>query len=117
MAEDARESIARFRHRGYTTEGQPFDAVVLGYYVDNRLIYAARKRNGFTPALRVSLMKLFKKLEIAECPFVIRRLRHTFPFPALLAEVALKAYILGLMAPLGIPILFIAIWLYLLSST
>ena len=54
---------------GYTTEGHPFDTVVLGYYEGKQLIYAARTRAGFTPALRVSLMKKFKELEIAECPF------------------------------------------------
>lgn len=32
-------------------------------------MYAARTRNGFTPALRATLMKKFHGLEIAECPF------------------------------------------------
>jgi bifunctional non-homologous end joining protein LigD len=32
-------------------------------------MYAARTRNGFTPALRATLMKRFQGLEIAECPF------------------------------------------------
>jgi bifunctional non-homologous end joining protein LigD len=32
-------------------------------------MYAARTRNGFTPASRVELFKKIKPLEIAECPF------------------------------------------------
>jgi DNA ligase D-like protein (predicted ligase) len=54
---------------GYTIGGNPFDAVVIGHYVDNRLIYAARTRNGFTPAMRSALMKRFRELETDQCPF------------------------------------------------
>jgi bifunctional non-homologous end joining protein LigD len=55
---------------GYTKGTKGFDALVFGYYDDGRLIYAARTRNGFTPASRVQLFKKFKGLEIHECPFV-----------------------------------------------
>ena len=55
---------------GYTVGGNPFDALIFGYYEHGGLIYAARTRNGFTPATRVQLFKRFKGLEIAECPFV-----------------------------------------------
>ena len=54
---------------GYTIGGRTFDALVFGYYDEGKLLYAARTRNGFTPALRVDLMKKFKPLEIEECPF------------------------------------------------
>jgi bifunctional non-homologous end joining protein LigD len=54
---------------GYTTGGNPFDALVFGYYQKGRLMYAVRTQVGFTPALRFALMKLFKDLEIKECPF------------------------------------------------
>ena len=54
---------------GYTIGTTTFDALVFGYYEGNRLIYAARTRNGFTPAARVQLFKRFKGLEIADCPF------------------------------------------------
>jgi ATP-dependent DNA ligase len=41
-----------------------------GYYDDDgRLIYAARTRNGFTPASRAQLAKRFRGIEIKECPF------------------------------------------------
>ena len=43
--------------------------VAFGYYEGDKLIYAARTRNGFTPATRGQLFRRFKGLEIAECPF------------------------------------------------
>jgi len=55
---------------GYTIGTRMFDALVIGYYEDGRLMYASRTRNGFTPALRQQLFKKFRGLEIAECPFV-----------------------------------------------
>jgi bifunctional non-homologous end joining protein LigD len=55
---------------GYTAGSTSFDALIVGYYEEGRLHYAARTRNGFTPASRAQLMKRFRGLEIAECPFV-----------------------------------------------
>ena len=43
--------------------------MVIGYYEDEKLIYSARTRNGFTPASRAELFKKIKALEIKECPF------------------------------------------------
>jgi ATP-dependent DNA ligase len=54
---------------GYTKGGRCFDALVFGYYEGDRLIYAARTRNGFTPSSRERMMALFKKLEIPNSPF------------------------------------------------
>jgi DNA ligase D-like protein (predicted ligase) len=54
---------------GYTPSARNFDALVIGYYDDGKLIYAARTRNGFTPASRVELFQKIKPLEIKECPF------------------------------------------------
>src|SRR5436190_13088598 len=54
---------------GYT-KGNPFDALVFGYYEGSKLMYAARSRNGFTPASRAALLKKFKGLVSEECPFV-----------------------------------------------
>jgi hypothetical protein len=42
---------------GYTAGGATFDALIFGYYDGPNLIYAARTRNGFTPPLRVELMR------------------------------------------------------------
>jgi DNA ligase D-like protein (predicted ligase) len=55
---------------GYTHGTKTFDALVFGYYEGGKLIYAARTRNGFTPATRAARFKNFKALEIKECPFV-----------------------------------------------
>jgi DNA ligase D-like protein (predicted ligase) len=54
---------------GYTFGGKTFDALVFGYYDAGKLIYAARTRNGFTPATREGLMNRFKDLESELCPF------------------------------------------------
>ena len=54
---------------GYTAGGSSFDALVFGYYQEDRLMYVARTRNGFTPALRATLMKRFQGIETKECPF------------------------------------------------
>ena len=54
---------------GYTVGGATFDALVFGYYDGDRLIYAARTRNGFTPKSRVELARKMKPLEVADCPF------------------------------------------------
>jgi DNA ligase D-like protein (predicted ligase) len=54
---------------GYTFGGKTFDALVFGYYEAGKLIYAARTRNGFTPATRAGLMNRFKDLESELCPF------------------------------------------------
>lgn len=54
---------------GYTPSTKNFDAVVIGYYEGSKLMYAARTRNGFTPASRAELFKKLKPLEISGCPF------------------------------------------------
>jgi ATP-dependent DNA ligase len=54
---------------GYTPSLKNFDALVVGYYDGPNLIYAARTRNGFTPASRAQLFRKLKPLETDECPF------------------------------------------------
>lgn len=61
---------------GYTVGGRTFDALVFGYCKDGQLLYAARTRNGFTPAIREELMRRFKGLEIDKCPFSNLPERH-----------------------------------------
>jgi DNA ligase D-like protein (predicted ligase) len=53
---------------GYTP-GNPFDAVIVGYYESKRLLYAAKVRNGFVPQVRREVASRFKGLEIDSCPF------------------------------------------------
>jgi DNA ligase D-like protein (predicted ligase) len=54
---------------GYTP-GNPFDALIVGYYEGERLLYAAKVRNGFVPLVRRDVASKFKGLEIDTCPFV-----------------------------------------------
>lgn len=54
---------------GYTPSPKNFDALIIGYYQDGQLMYAARTRNDFTPASRAELLKRFRGLETDECPF------------------------------------------------
>jgi DNA ligase D-like protein (predicted ligase) len=53
---------------GYTP-GNPFDALIVGYYEGDRLLYAAKVRNGFVPQVRREVASRFKGLEIDTCPF------------------------------------------------
>src|SRR4029078_8807170 len=54
---------------GYTIGTKTFDALILGHYESERLLYVARTRNGFSPAVRAQLFRKFRGLETAECPF------------------------------------------------
>ncbi len=54
---------------GYTPSPKNFDALIFGYYEGGKLMYAARTRNGFTPASREQLFKKFRGLETPDCPF------------------------------------------------
>lgn len=54
---------------GYTPTPKNFDALIFGYYEGPKLIYVARTRNGFTPALREQIFKRLRALEISDCPF------------------------------------------------
>jgi DNA ligase D-like protein (predicted ligase) len=53
---------------GYTP-GNPFDALIVGYYEGERLLYAGKVRNGFVPLVRRDVGGRFKGLEIDTCPF------------------------------------------------
>jgi bifunctional non-homologous end joining protein LigD len=55
---------------GYTPSPKNFDALIIGYYQDGKLIYTARTRNGFTPGLRAEIFKRFRGLDTDRCPFV-----------------------------------------------
>jgi DNA ligase D-like protein (predicted ligase) len=53
---------------GYTP-GNPFDALIVGCYEGERLLYAAKVRNGFVPLVRREVATKFKGLETNTCPF------------------------------------------------
>ena len=54
---------------GYTLASRSFDALVFGYYVGGKLMYAGRTRSGFTPSMREKLSKRFRDLVAEDCPF------------------------------------------------
>jgi bifunctional non-homologous end joining protein LigD len=51
---------------GYTLGARNFDAIVVGYLEDGKLLYAVRTRSGFKPASR---NQRFKPLAVETCPF------------------------------------------------
>jgi bifunctional non-homologous end joining protein LigD len=53
---------------GYTA-GNPFDALVVGFYRGKDLMFAGRVRAGFVPATRREVLAKLKGLKIAKCPF------------------------------------------------
>jgi bifunctional non-homologous end joining protein LigD len=54
---------------GYIPTTKNFDAVLVGYFSGNKLMFAARVRNGFVPALRTTVFRKFRGLETHKCPF------------------------------------------------
>jgi ATP-dependent DNA ligase len=54
---------------GYNVGGRHFDALIFGYWEAGKLMYAARTRSGFTPAIREHLHQRFQELETPACPF------------------------------------------------
>ena len=55
---------------GYIPGTHGVDAIVVGYYRGEDLIYVARVRNGFVPASRRQVFARLKPLIISKCPFV-----------------------------------------------
>jgi DNA ligase D-like protein (predicted ligase) len=55
---------------GYIPGTHGVDAIVVGYYRGENLIYVARVRNGFVPASRRQVFAKLKPLLISKCPFV-----------------------------------------------
>jgi bifunctional non-homologous end joining protein LigD len=47
---------------GYTVGGRSFDAVIFGYYEDDRLLYAGRSLNGFTPAFAAESAETLRRV-------------------------------------------------------
>jgi ATP-dependent DNA ligase len=54
---------------GGFTGGNPFDALIVGFYRGKDLIYASKVRAGFVPATRREVAARFKGLQITKCPF------------------------------------------------
>ena len=54
---------------GYIPGKDVFDSLLVGYYENNRLIFVAKIKNAFVPALRRKVGQRFKGLETDVCPF------------------------------------------------
>jgi bifunctional non-homologous end joining protein LigD len=54
---------------GYKPGSNGFDYLLVGYYEGKDLIFIAKIRNGFTPALRREVAQRFPRLRNTECPF------------------------------------------------
>jgi len=54
---------------GYKPGSVIFEYLLAGYYEGKDLIFIAKVKNGFTPALRRSVAESFKGLETNRCPF------------------------------------------------
>ncbi len=54
---------------GYKPENKNFQSIVVGYYEDKTLRFAARVRAGFTAAQRVALFEVLRPLKVEKCPF------------------------------------------------
>jgi ATP-dependent DNA ligase len=55
---------------GYVASHLGVDSIVIGFYRDKRLRYAARVRAGFIPLTRRQVFERIKPLETGKCPFV-----------------------------------------------
>jgi bifunctional non-homologous end joining protein LigD len=53
---------------GYTPDN-PLDALIVGYYEGNKLIFVSKVRNGFVPRLRREVWSRLRGLETDQCPF------------------------------------------------
>jgi bifunctional non-homologous end joining protein LigD len=54
---------------GYKPATNAFEYLLVGYYEGKHLIFVAKIKNGFTPALRRQLAERFNGLETKVCPF------------------------------------------------
>ena len=55
---------------GYVPGHPGVDPIVIGFYRDKQLHYAARVRAGFVPLTRLQVFERIKPLETVKCPFV-----------------------------------------------
>lgn len=54
---------------GYKPEHDTFQSIVVGYYENTKLRFAARVRSGFSPAQRAALFAVLRPLTVEKCPF------------------------------------------------
>ena len=54
---------------GYVPGKPTFEALLVGYYVNENLMFVGKVRNGFVPRTKVDVARRFKGLETDVCPF------------------------------------------------
>ena len=54
---------------GYIPGAQGLDALLLGVYESEQLIFVAKVKNGFVPRIRNEIFPVLKKLGATHCPF------------------------------------------------
>jgi bifunctional non-homologous end joining protein LigD len=54
---------------GYVPGARGFDALLVGVYESERLVFVAKVKNGFLPRTRDEITPLLKKLSVGSCPF------------------------------------------------
>ncbi|HEU4345606.1 MAG TPA: non-homologous end-joining DNA ligase [Candidatus Binatia bacterium] len=54
---------------GYIPGGEYFDALLVGYYDSDKLLFVGKIRNGFVAQIRRELFRRFSGLETQQCPF------------------------------------------------
>ena len=54
---------------GYKPENASFQSIVVGYYENKKLRFAARVRAGFTAAQRAAVFEVLRPLKSEKCPF------------------------------------------------
>lgn len=54
---------------GYRPEGATLELILVGYYENNKLLFAGKVRNGLNPGTRRKLLTILKPLSTVRCPF------------------------------------------------
>jgi len=76
---------------GYKPGSNGFESLLVGYYESKKLLFVAKIKNGFTPALRRKLAERLKTLETKTCPFAnLPERKHARRGEALTREVMQK---------------------------
>jgi ATP-dependent DNA ligase len=54
---------------GYIPGAHGFDALLVGVYENNELVFVAKVKDGFVPRIRDEILPALKKLSVVHCPF------------------------------------------------
>jgi hypothetical protein len=71
MGQAPREPRAGVVIGGYIPGAHGFDALLIGVYETEELIFVAKVKSGFVPWIRNEIFPALKKLGATRCPFTI----------------------------------------------